>query len=104
MYALDRRFVASRSLLSEWIPPGVYDGWRTEEVDVARIGFTSSGAHRFVPSESGPGLISTGLPLADGGPMQSHGGLMPWKAEALNTYPSVPEFDYWSQTTHAAGL
>ena len=71
---------------------------------MARIGFTSSGAVRFVRSGSGPGLIGTGLPLADVRPMQSHGSLMPREAEALGTYLSAPEFDHWPRTTHAAGV
>ncbi len=71
---------------------------------MARIGFTSSGAVRFVRSGSGPGLIGTGLALADVRPMQSHGGLMPQEAEALGTYLSAPEFDNWPGTTHATGV
>ena len=75
----------------------------TQEVDVARMGFTSSSVVRVVRGRAGSGLISGGLASGNGRLTQPYVGLIPLEAEALGSFRSAHELDQWPPTTHAVG-
>ena len=75
----------------------------TQEVDVARMGFTSSSVHGFVRGGAGSGLIGAGLASANGRLTQPYVGLIPLEAEPLGSFLSAPELDQWLRTTHPVG-